>query len=222
MENNEASAYYDETASSIIPYPEIAVCLEQIDRLYPKDSYKFRIPALTPDMNNVETATEKKIPQTNKAVENEVNNIEVKDVNIGNYIELPMPKELLSFVGRDYKVTGRVSINGNGSTSFSAQETYSGSGSHSGQGSVNASGSVSDPGGRVDVSGNVSVNGSVSGTVSTSGTMTFNGDGSFAIDGDIKLVPTDRYIKAGSQWIVLFIGGDVNKPRLIAPYEIMK
>ena len=30
---------------------------------------------------------------------------------------------------------------------------------------------------------------------------------------------SSRYIKRGSKWIVVFVGGDVTKPRIIAPYE---
>lgn len=33
---------------------------------------------------------------------------------------------------------------------------------------------------------------------------------------DLKL---SRYIKKGSKWIVVFVGGDVTKPRIIAPYD---
>ena len=55
--------YYEETATASLSAPEIAICLEQIDRMNPKSTYKFRIPALTPDMNNTEKATDKKIVQ---------------------------------------------------------------------------------------------------------------------------------------------------------------
>ena len=29
---------------------------------------------------------------------------------------------------------------------------------------------------------------------------------------------TERYISAGSKWIIVFIGGDITKPRIVAPY----
>lgn len=28
----------------------------------------------------------------------------------------------------------------------------------------------------------------------------------------------DRYIPSGSKWIIVFVGGDITKPRIIAPY----
>lgn len=28
----------------------------------------------------------------------------------------------------------------------------------------------------------------------------------------------DRYIASGSKWIIVFVGGDITKPRIIAPY----
>lgn len=222
MAENSTSGYYEESSNASLRYPEIAVCLEQIDRLNPKTTYKFRIPSLTPDMNSSENAMDKKITQKNDAIENETNNIEVKEVNISNYLELPVPRELLTYIGKDYKITGRVNIDGSGSCSFSSSESYSGSESQSGSCAVNASGSVSDPGGSINVSGSGSLNGSISGSVDSSGTMTFNGaEGLFSVEGELNLVPINRYIEKGSQWIVLFIGGDVNKPRLIAPYDVL-
>ena len=212
--------YYEETATASLSAPEIAICLEQIDRMNPKSTYKFRIPALTPDMNNTEKATDKKIVQKNDAIINETNNIEVDNVNISNYLEIALPRELLNYIGQEYTVTGEVEIDGSGSSSFSANESFSGSGSISGDSSLNASGSVSDPGGYVNVSGSGSTNGQVSESGNSSGTITFSGaTGSYHIEGRINLVPVDRYIPENSQWIVLFIGGDVNKPRIIAPYN---
>jgi hypothetical protein len=29
---------------------------------------------------------------------------------------------------------------------------------------------------------------------------------------------TDKVIKSGSKWIIVFVGGDITKPRVIAPY----
>ena len=29
---------------------------------------------------------------------------------------------------------------------------------------------------------------------------------------------TDRYIPSGSKWIIVFVGGDITKPKIIAPY----
>lgn len=169
-------------------YPEIAVCLDVIDRLYPK-SYRFRIPSMTPDMEE-EQPIDKTIVQNGNNIANEDNNIEIENIELCNYFTLAMPRELVSYIGRWYYIEGEIDIYGSDSATID---------------NTSISGSVSDPGDFVRGSGNIKLSGH---------------KGSYQITrGKVNLTPIDRYIDKGSKWIIMFVGGDVNKPNIIAPYR---
>ena len=212
------SNYYEKMSNGSIIYPELAICIEEIDRQYPKNTYKFIIPALIPDMGSSLTEVNKEFNQQNTAIVNQDNNIEVENIKMTNYIEIPLPRELLSYLGMYYKYNGTTSINGSGELSHTAQENLSGNGSISGSSSLDASGSVIE-GGSVNVSGTGSTSGSFNANVTANGSITFTGNGDFNINGNIYNEAIDRYIDKNSEWIVMFIGGDINKPRIIAPYN---
>lgn len=249
------SNYYEKMSNGLILYPELAICIEEIDRQYPKNTYKFIIPALTPDMGSSLTEVNKEVHQQNTAIVNQNNNIEVENIKMTNYIEIPLPRELLSYLGMYYRYNGNIHEYGYGTTQYgltgdsvlygdySSQEEFSGN--------INISGNISSNGNaRLDAYGSVSED---AGYVNVSGTGSIDGDGkvSGSMDGNSKCIGTiiitngngngnvtysnnhghytkygydyreviDRYIAKNSEWIVMFIGGDINKPRIIAPYN---
>lgn len=54
---------------------------------------------------------------------------------------------------------------------------------------------------------------------SVTGTMIIGQTSGSILGGSyINLVDYDRYIPAGSKWIIVFIGGDINKPQIIGRY----
>ena len=180
--------FYDELD---LRYPEIAVCLDIIDRTNP-GTKNFYIPVLTP---NVDTDSLKKkvqtVRQTNSTLANE-NKPNISSIEIQNYIPIKIPKELCAFVGGDFHEVNVDSIEVEGS-------------------------------GRITISGSTSTNGGMT----AHSHSTLSGGGSYTIDGIeslykgiLNIIPTDeyRYIKEGSKWIVVFIGGDINKPQLIGRY----
>ena len=142
--SNSSMNYYSKIAEGQLIYPEIAVCVERIDKLNYKKKDKFKIPALTPDMNLKDEPSTKKIIQKKTSIVNKDNNINIRNINISNYLEIYLPPHLFS-------------------TRF-IEETENGD-------------------------------------------LTFDN------------LDKSRYIEVGSKWVVMFIGGDVNKPIIISSYE---
>lgn len=182
--------FYDELD---LRYPEIAICLDKIDRTNP-GTKNFYIPVLTPNVDTDSLKTKVQTHrQTNSTLDNQ-NKPNISSIEIQNYIPITIPKELCAFVGGNFNVVNVESIE------------------------VKSSGNIT-------ISGSTSSNGcSLTGTHSHS---TLSGGGRYNIDGDhsvykgiLNIIPTDeyRYIKEGSKWIVVFIGGDINKPQLIGRY----
>lgn len=79
-----------------------------------------------------------------------------------------------------------------------------GGSNHSADGTYQESGNLSGSGGIGETSLGVSY--SSSGTEHVDYTN---------VQGEHDLMPQDRYIPKGSKWIVVFLGGDVTKPRII-------
>lgn len=181
--------FYDELD---LRYPEIAVCLDVIDRANP-GTKNFYIPVLTPNVDTDSLKTKvQTIRQTNATLANE-NKPNIDNIEIQNYIPIKIPKELCAFVGGNYSIVNVNSIE------------------------VKSSG-------RITINGSTGSGGSGNGSHSHS---TLSGTGSYTIDGDetlykgiLNIIPTDeyRYIQKGSKWIVVFIGGDINKPQIIGRY----
>lgn len=180
--------FYDELD---LRYPEIAVCLDVIDRTNP-GTKNFYIPVLTPNVDTDSLKTKvQTVRQTNATLANE-NKPNIDSIEIQNYIPIKIPKELCAFVGGNFNVVNVNSINVEGS-------------------------------GRITISGSTGSGGGIGShshsTLSGGGTYTINGSESL-YKGILNIIPTDeyRYIAKGSKWIVVFIGGDINKPQIIGRY----
>ena len=182
---NDITNFYD---TLDLKYPEIGIAMQDIDRLNP-GRVKFIIPVLTPDMDTSKVV-EQKVHQTKSNLKNADRNLEIENISIPNYIEIPIPKELCAVSEGDFNVSeGTISLTG-GSSSIS--DAY-----QSGAGSVS------------ELSGFISVTGSISGTLNIT-----NGN----VRGTLNITPSDRYIEKGSKWIIVFVGGDITKPRVISRY----
>lgn len=155
--------YYDKLD---LKYPEIAIAMDDIDRIDPKPT-RFIIPILTPNLNN-SVISEKKIYQNKSNLQNSSSNIlEINDISVSNYITIPVPKEVCGGLEADlYKL---------------ATFIYSSTCTDSGEEHCTH-------------------------TAKERSIYSFISD-------DI------RYIKKGSKWIVVFVGGDITNPRIIARYE---
>lgn len=161
---NTVTNYYDELD---LKYPEIAIAMDDIDRLDPQPT-RFIIPILTPNMNNSDIS-EQIIHQNKGNLQNSDTVLEINNINVTNYITLPVPKEVCGGLETElYKLA-----------SFVNKANLSGSGGDFAYYSF-----------------------------SSSKTSIFD----FITD-DI------RYIKKGSKWLVVFVGGDITNPRIIARYE---
>lgn len=160
--------YYD---SLDLKFAEIAVAMQDIDRTNP-GRVKFTIPVMTPTMNNSSTS-DSTVHQTATNIQNGDTKPEVDNINVSNYMEIEVPKELCAFVGGEFEVLDGSWLKITG--------TQAGSGS-------------------VVEGGSFSVTGIVNGSVI----------------GLLNLMPVDRYIPKGSKWAVMFIGGDITKPKIIA------
>ena len=166
---NDTSSFYDKLD---FKYPEIAICIETIDRLNPGNP-KFIIPVLTPNMNTDSESTQL-IYQNSSNLRNGDTIPEVTNITMNNYMRIPLPKELC----------------GNYDSRFLSAVKYIADVTLSCSGGAN----------------------SCNGTL----TKTFRTLYDIITSGDLK---NSRYIKKGSKWIVVFVGGDITKPRIIAPYD---
>lgn len=190
---HSTSNFYDNLD---LKYPEIAIALDKIDRVKP-NKVRFIIPILTPNMN-INSAHEEIIHLDNSKLKNADKSIvEIGNLTKKNYIKLKIPKELCAFVGGVYNVLEDDNKDTRNSIVYLKNaEMLTEEANQSGSGSV-------IEGGSIDVYGRIS------------GKMKYS-DGE--ITGRLKLIPTDefRYIEPGSRWIVVFVGGDITKPRIIS------
>lgn len=123
---NSMTNFYDNLD---LKYPEIGIAIQDINRLNP-GKVKMIIPILTPNMDNTK-AIEKVAYQNSSNLMNAKKNVNIQNIKITNYIEIPFPSEICTVSEYD----------------------------------------------------------------------------------------TDRFtIEAGSKWIIVFVGGDITKPRPIARY----
>lgn len=169
----DASGFYDKLD---LKYPEIAVCIEKIDRLNP-GSPKFIIPVLTPTMST-DSESSQSIYQNSSNLRNGDVAPEVTNITMNNYMKIPLPKELC----------------GNYDSRFLQAVKY-----------------LAD----VDLACN-SGGGVESHWCRGSLSKKFITLYDIIVSAALK---KSRYIKKGSKWIVIFVGGDVTKPRIIAPYD---
>ena len=179
--------FYDELD---LKYPEIAIAIDKIDRLKPKN-IRFIIPILTPYMNT-NKAEESTIYQNKQNLMNaEKDLLEVNNIKTTNYIKMNIPKELCSICDGEFELYDKE----NNKLKAKVDNTSTGS--------VSMSGTVDEY--SISVSGSLSFNGNES---------------IDEISGTFKIRPTEkfRYIPEGSKWIVVFIGGDITKPQIIGRY----
>ena len=182
------SNFYDDLD---LRYPEIAVCIDRIDRTNP-GTKNFYIPILTPNLDTSSLKKKEEVVRQNSSMIVNQQAVNIGNVRIQNYIPITIPKELCVFATDSYNITGSLSslsTNGNISISGRTGSGGSGEGSHSHS------------------------------TLSGGGTATYDSSSS-SFSGTGTLIPLDstRYIEPGSKWIVVFIGGDINKPQIIGRY----
>ena len=176
-------------------YPEIAICLEKIDRVNPGKK-KFMIPVLTPDLDPKDISIkESKIQQSSSFIENQTA-VKVSPVTVRNYIEIVIPREMCAYHGQYYDITegageisqdmkGDIQLSLEGDMSMKLSGTLdssdlSGNFSESGEGSITGSLSGSGTVGPPTGYNNLSVTGSASGTLSESGTISEQVTGSMS------------------------------------------
>lgn len=183
-----------------LKYPEIAIALQDIDRTNP-GIVKFSIPVLTPNMDNSKATNQTVFQQDKTSLQNRDTKPEIENLTVSNYVEIEVPKELCAFVGGTFEVLESYSWpNAESKDSIlHVRDAY-----------ITISPAHQQGSGSVVEGGSFSVSGSVSGN------MDFK-DG--IPTGFLNLMPVDRYIKAGSKWIVVFIGGDITKPKIVARYS---
>jgi CxxC motif-containing protein len=145
---------------------------------------------LTP---NLDTSSLTEQTQTVKQNTNNIQNetpITVQDVQIQNYINITIPKELCAYVGGDFVVANKGTI----TEAFSDKSTIKGYGTVGPPLMFNKL-QVEDT------------------AIKATGTMSI-------FKGTLNIMPikADRYIPKGSKWIVVFLGGDINYPQLIGRY----
>lgn len=177
--------FYDELD---LRYPEIAICIEKIDRCNP-GTKKFIIPILTPNLD-INKERKETIHQNNSFIDN-LDSISIKNIEIKNYIEIAIPPELCYYAG-----TTQLFNISNANMSASLNGTHN----------ISGSGTVGPPHDydRLSVSGNINME--LNGTESINGNI------------HLVPQDSDRYIEKGSKWIVVFIGGDIGKPQIISRY----
>ena len=181
---NDMSNFYDELD---LKYPEIAIAMERIDRLNP-GTIQFSIPVLTPNMDNSKT-TNTVVHQNTLNLKNKNKyQFEIENINVSNYISIPIPTELCAPSFDKLTITGghlQIGTLSDNETTITATLT------------------------RLEDSDIYRIRGKYSGNPYMS-----------AVRGELKceLYEEDRYIEAGSKWIVIFIGGDITKPQIIGRY----
>lgn len=226
-------------------YPEIAIAMTRIDRMNP-GKIPFAIPVLTPNMNTSTMNSSKVIQKDKSKLQNvDKNSVDVSNIELSNTISIEVPKELCTLPGAIYDIVGDVNLSGSysmtgeGNTKINGTIEGSGSGSISGNETISGlslsanSGSIrfeqsnqiesfyiigASGNGSNSISGSASVDlqGSVSGSQTSDSTGNITVDG--IINGTITATLNDknRYIPAKSKWLVVFVGGDINMPRIIA------
>lgn len=167
-------------------YPEIAIALEDIDRCNP-GVIKFSVPILGPDQPQFPEHEELVIQTNSNIVNKNKSEVEISNINIKNYISIEIPKELCALAHCTYNILDHPSF-------INSPEAY-----NTQKGTVLGAGLSCGGGNSIDVKGTAKLN---------------------HVTGLIELCPVDegndyRYIRKPSKWLIMFVGGDVNKPAVI-------
>lgn len=212
-------------------YAEIGIALQKIDRMNP-GMVKFSIPVLTPQYTKDEEQSSTEVQKDKSNIINENKDaVDVSNLEISNTLLIEVPVELCSLPGAYYDITG----------SYKSNQDITSDGAIEIQGSINMTGR-----GRVDgsltfngnITGTPKTNGisgaSFSGNGSNNGNTEFSGTGTMVgrilhnttrgdidvreIEGTIGLTLNEksRYIEYGSRWLIMFIGGDIAAPVVVA------
>ena len=181
-------------------YPEIAIALEDIDRCNP-GKIKFSVPILTPTMPQSSEHKEKIIQNKSALINKDKSAVEVSNIEFTNYIEIEVPKELCALAHCTYSILDHPTSYIDSPDAYNKQSgTVRCEGCPGAPGCDHCSGAPGVQGGEyIDVHGTAKMN---------------------HITGLIELCPVDegdnyRYIKKPSKWLVMFIGGDINRPAII-------
>lgn len=172
-----------------LKYPEIGIAIQDIDRQNP-GLVKFIIPILTPNMDNSKKI-DSTIYQNSQNLKNSKKNIEIESIKICNYINIPIPKELCSLTQSFYPISFDIKMYTSYEEAMRDKDKLLGSG-------------YADSFGL---------------KMYTSYEDAMNDNNSGDIFYPSITENPNRYIKSGSKWIIVFVGGDITKPRVIAPYE---
>ena len=177
-------------------YPLIATAMDPIYRPNP-GTIRFQIDFLTPTIASSTNAKDTSKPQraNSGTLANDNTNIGVSSITTSNYINIKVPRELTAYLDGNF----------NAKTILENQivEQVTGN-AHTYNLSIQSSG------------GDIHTH---SGTVTVGGVQeTFSGTSTDNGVGTIQLNSIDNTIPKGSKWIVVFIGGDINNPRVIARY----
>ena len=233
------NTYYDDLD---LKYPELAIAMDIIDITNP-GKIRFSIPVLTPNMNR-DIPQDDVEHQTNSDIINaDRSSISIQNITMSNYMKIEVPAEVCGKLGGSYwisesdaDVKGKLSalvpkyipstaLKVPGLDKYKVKPSSVNVDWKSDKVHYSANGLVSDPGGVIDVVGTVEEGHhfEMSGedAVLTLDTTTEKNEIVKISHIPLKIMPTPdrRYIKKKSKWIVLFIGGDVSKPKIIAPYE---
>ena len=181
------------TGNMDLKYMEIGIALARIDRMRP-GKVPFCIPVLTPTLpqNDKQESTIVMNGKTNIVNKNK-GAVETSNIDVSNYIEIEIPRELTCLPDPIYRVEGDIEH----------EEMYEYR--FDGNGSARMSGLVVEGAG---------------GSINVSGTLT--GDGvDMYLNGHIKgIIQTElheliRYIEKGSKWLIAFVGGDTSHPVVV-------
>ncbi len=200
--------------NSLYIYPTIAICIEDIDRLIDKE-YKFTIPSIN---FNKSSSSEEKEEMKNQGITNIINNenISINKIEINNYFMIYIPKEVMSTTYTSVGVSG--TLFGDSGYNYSSLNFESFNGNN---GSADTDITVSETPETIS-SFILSLlklgNGIIKGIKQTFDSFKLSIRSSGPNNG-IDIIPNDRYIKKGSQWVVMFIDGDPSKPTIIARYR---
>lgn len=204
----------DENNSYI--YPTIAICIEDIDRLSNK-AYKFTIPSIN---FNKKSSSEDKTEEKNQGITNIANedNISIGKVEINNYFLINIPKEIIATTYTTVGMDGTLIGEGNNNSKL----TFNGVTSNSGNINTNIRIPAHPTTEYIIRSFIMSLfrigSGSMNGIKQSFDSYRIHAK-TPGSNHDMEIMPQDRYIPKGSQWVVVFIDGDPSKPAIIARYK---
>ena len=205
----------DENNATYI-YPTIATCIEEMDRLTDKE-YKFTIPSIN---FNKSSSEEDKSEEKNQGITNIANDkkVSIGKVEINNYFMIYVPKELMSISYTTIGMSGDLEGDGYNYSKMNFRDQSSSNGG------INTNITIPPhPDSSYTIS-SILINAFRIGAGAINGIKQYYDSFKMSVrtskdNSGITIEPKDRYIKKGSQWIVIFIDGDPSKPAILARYK---